>query len=96
MHFYYVDIVRLTPNVAFRGIATQSTTYEDADAVGSPFVASYAIDGNFDTSVTAPCWACSFADSTPPIWWQVELQEVYEITKVVITGRKELRKCAFN
>ena len=94
--FYYVDILRLTPNVVLRGIATQSSTFESTAAAGSPFIASYAIDGNFDTSVTDARGACSFAEGKPPMWWQVELQEVYEIPKVAITGRKEYGNYVFN
>ena len=76
--------------MALRGIATQSATSSNSRYPTSPFIASYANDGNFDTSMTETSGACSFADKNqPPVWWQVKLMEIYEITKVAITGRKE-------
>ena len=82
-------VVRLIPNVALNGIATQSETHVNTDYAGSPFLASYAIDGNFETVVIPSRGACSITELTPPVWWQVDLLEVYEITKVAITTRKE-------
>ena len=61
-----------------------------------PFIASHANDGNFDTSLTETSGACSYTEPTPPVWWQVDLLETYEITKVAITGRKEFRTFVFN
>ena len=94
--FYYLGVVRLTPNVAMRGTAMQSKNWLSNGWATSPFVASYANDGNFDSSMTATGGACSLTGATPPVWWQVDLLKVYEITKVAITGRKEYRKCLFN
>ena len=94
--FHYSGAVRLTPNVALRGTATQSETHINTAWAPSPFVASYANDGNFDTSLTTTSGACSYTEPTPPVWWQVDLLKVYEITKVAITGRKEYGKCVFN
>ena len=85
--------VRLTPNVALRGVATQSETHANTDFAASPFIASYANDGNFDTSMTTTRGACSLTETTSPVWWQVDLLEVYEITKVAITGRDAYREC---
>ena len=78
--------------MALRGTATQSKTFVHPSYVGSPFVASHANDGNFDTSMTTSSGECSITRTTPPVWWQVDLLEVYEITKVAITGRKESGK----
>ena len=86
---YYLAAVRLTPNVALRGIATQSHTHIDTAWAASPFVASYANDGNLETTLTTTSGACSFAAMIPPVWWQVDLLKVYEITKVAVTGREE-------
>ena len=86
-YFHLQDIVRLTPNIAVRGTATQSSTNVNTGFVASPFVASHAIDGDFDTSMTETSGACSHTENSPPVWWQVDLLEVYEITKVAITGR---------
>ena len=94
--------MRLTPNVALKGIATQSTDHVSGGFTASPFVASYAIDGSFETSVSSGRGACAIADPDVPVWWQVDLQKVYEITKVAITSRKEDSKryfghyCIFN
>ena len=87
-----LDVVRLTPNVALGGVATQSETHIDTDWAASPFEASHANDGNFDTSMTESHGACTYTESTPPVWWQVDLLEIYEINKVAVTGREEWRK----
>ena len=84
----FLAVVRLTPNVALKGTATQSATHVNTWDT-SPFIASYANDGNFETSMTETSGACSFAErNKPPVWWQVDLLNVYEITKVAITGRQ--------
>ena len=85
--------VRLTPNVALRGTATQSATHPNTDYAASPFVASHANDGNYGTSMTTTRGACSLTETTPPVWWQVDLLKVYEITKVAIAGRNVYRGC---
>ena len=93
--FYIVlisGVMRLTSNVAPRGNATQSTDYIDARFVRSPLVASYANDENFDQDLVPASGACAHTKNTPPVWWQVDLLEVYEITKVAISGRKQYRK----
>ena len=60
----------------------------------SPFVASYANDGNYETSMIATsAIGCTITLNTPPVWWQVDLLQVYEITKVAISLRKEHSKC---
>ena len=92
----YSGVVRLTPNVALRGIASQSVTHINTGWAPSPFVASYANDGNFDTSLTATSGACSYTEPNAQVWWQVDVLKVYEITKVALTERKEYGKCAFN
>ena len=86
------DVVRLNPNVALEGKASQSRDHVSRGFSASPFVASYAIDGSFETSVTNGRGACAIAERAPPVWWQVDLLTVYEITKVAITGRKEHSK----
>ena len=48
----FSGIVRLSPNVALEGEATQSRDHVTSGFTGSPFVAGYAIDGNFETSIT--------------------------------------------
>ena len=99
MPFFLLGVVRLTPNVALRGTATQSHTHIYPDYASSPFLASYSNDGNFQTSMTATSTsgACSIAESSkPPVWWQVDLLKIYHITKVAITGRSRLGKCVFD
>ena len=71
-----------------RGRATQRTTYVNNDYASSPFVASYANDGNFNTNLFIGGRTCARTEKTPPVWWQVDLLAVYEISKVMITGRK--------
>ena len=74
--------------MALRGTATQSSDWVQHSFRASPFIAGHANDGNFDTVVTETSGACSLTKDTPPVWWQVDLLKVYEITKVAITGRK--------
>ena len=71
--------------MALRGIATQSETFINTAYTSSPFVASHANDGNIEASMTATSGACSIVQRNPPVWWQVDLQKVHEITKVAIT-----------
>ena len=86
--FNFPGITRLTPNVALTGTATQSSTYVNSDYAGSPFVARYAIDANFETTLTKSSGACAMVLNTAPVWWQVDLLKVYEINKIAITGRQ--------
>ena len=71
-------IIRLTPNVAVAGTATQSSTYGPS----SQYAASNAIDGNYATDPYTG--ACAIANFRAPVWWQVELQNTFEISKVAI------------
>ena len=82
--------------MALIGTATQSTTHANKALAGSPFVASHANDGNFETSVIHARGACSITESTPPVWWQVDLLDVYEITKVAITTRNDWGRCGLS
>ena len=75
--------------MAQEGEATQSRDHVNTGYTASPFVGNYAIDGSFETSVTNGRGACAIAERAPPVWWQVDLLTVHEITKVAITGRKE-------
>ena len=77
--------------MALRGIATQSSNY--SNAARSPWPASNAIDGNYDNSRKSG--VCAHTHITAPVWWQVDLREVYEITKVAITGRLKTSKSSF-
>ena len=75
----FAGVVRLAPNVAFKGTATQSYNSNAASRV---------IDGNFEGS-------CSYTSNNQQGWWQVDLLEVYMITKVAMTaGRKYSRSSA--
>ena len=86
--FYFQGAVRLTPNVALGGTATQSSVHTASSYAGSSWVAGHANDGDLESKITRTSGACSYTKSTPPVWWQVELQEIYEVTKVAITERK--------
>ena len=74
--------------MALRGTATQSSVWTYGSYPGSPFVASYATDGNFETSVDSSGGTCAIMTDAAPVWWQVDLHKVYEINKIAITGRK--------
>ena len=89
-YFLSGTYLRLNPNVAPTGIATQSETHIDTDWAASPFVVSHANDGNFNTSMTQTYCACTYTEPTPSVWWQVDLLELYQMTAV--TEREEWRK----
>ena len=92
----FPGVVRLTPNIALGGTATQSSTYIDTNYAASPFVASHAIDGNVDNWMNYTSGACSRIRNTPPVWWQVDLRDVYEINRVAITAWSRTCKCQVN
>ena len=77
--FHFPGFVRLTPNIAFRRKATQSSTYRSRSNNPGMYVASNAVDGDVFGS-------CSLTDGSRPNWWQVDLLQVYEVTKVAITA----------
>ena len=93
----FSDVVRLIPNVAPRGIATQSENHINTRYAASPFIASYANDGDLGSSMvtTSTRGLRAIAEVTPPVWWQVDLLKVYEITKVAITRRQAYGKYVF-
>ena len=72
-------------------MATQSSNY--SNSVTAPWAASNANDGNYDNSRDPG--VCAVTHNTPPVWWQVDLLEVHEITKVAITERLRNRKSFF-
>ena len=80
----FAGIVRLTPNIAAKGTATQSSEYGN-----TAYPAYLAIDESFTTQTGD----CAVTSDTPPSWWQVELLDVFVIAKVAITGRSAWRKC---
>ena len=80
---FFTGIVRLNPNVAPKGTATQSSEYTN------PIYPAYlANDENFSPQTSS----CAITDNTAPSWWQVDLMIVYEIAKIAITGRAEYCK----
>ena len=64
----FIGDVRLIPNVALRRRATQNPH--------SDYV-KRTTDGQFGSLYTT-------ISNTEPVWWQVDLLEMYEITKVAI------------
>ena len=90
--FTFLGVIRLTPNVALRGRATQSSTRVNTNYAASPFVASHANDGNIEAAITITHGACSHTNYTTSTWWQVDLLTVYEIHKVAVTEWKGLGK----
>ncbi|XP_072276502.1 uncharacterized protein [Pyxicephalus adspersus] len=71
-------------NLAFRGIASQSSTY---DKLGAP---ENAIDGSTNTNYMSK--HCSHTDLDIEPWWRVDLTKVYNITKVKILNRGDCCK----
>ncbi|XP_068109255.1 uncharacterized protein [Hyperolius riggenbachi] len=66
-------------NLAFRGISSQSSTY---DKFGDP---ENAIDGSVITRYMSK--HCSHTDLDIEPWWRVDLTKVFNITKVKILNR---------
>jgi hypothetical protein len=67
-------------NLALDGIATQSSTYGDADA-------SRAIDGNTDGDWSKR--SVSHTRGEPGEWWQLHLKRRARVTKVIIFNRTD-------
>ncbi|XP_026990790.1 fucolectin-like [Tachysurus fulvidraco] len=65
-------------NVALSGIATQSSSY-------NYYYASFAIDGNRNSVLSAS--ACSHTNADYGPWWRVDLLVLYDISNVIITNR---------
>uniref|UniRef100_A0A8C6TQN6 Si:ch211-215k15.4 n=1 Tax=Neogobius melanostomus TaxID=47308 RepID=A0A8C6TQN6_9GOBI len=73
--------VRVYPNVALRGKATQSYRY--LHILGA---ASNAIDGNRESNYHAGSCTHTIITQTNP-WWRVDLLEHYIVTSITITNR---------
>ena len=79
--------VLLTPNIARNGIATQISNFHHS-MHPTPDYASYAIDGNFDTSARYANGQCAITQNHHNGgWWQVKLDGIYSVLKVAITTR---------
>ena len=83
---YFSGIERLTPNVAPKSTATQSSRYT------SNSYAYLAIDENFSTVPID----CATTKNEYAAWWQVDLLDIYEVSKVAITGKRAYRECFAN
>ncbi|XP_018419889.1 PREDICTED: uncharacterized protein LOC108793438 [Nanorana parkeri] len=66
-------------NLAFRGISSQSSTYDKFGA------AENAVDGSTKTNYMSQ--HCSHTDLDVEPWWRVDLTRVYNVTKVKILNR---------
>ncbi|XP_063797417.1 uncharacterized protein LOC134958626 [Pseudophryne corroboree] len=75
-------------NLAFRGITSQSSTYDKFGA------SENAIDGSSNTKYMAG--HCSHTDLDIEPWWRVDLTKVYNVTKVMITNRGDCCKERLN
>ncbi|KAM9324373.1 uncharacterized protein PAF06_000406 [Gastrophryne carolinensis] len=71
-------------NLAFRGIVSQSSTYDKFGA------AENAIDGS--TSSRYMSQHCSHTDLEFKPWWMVDINKVYNVTKVIILNRGDCCK----
>ena len=78
----------LTPNVALIGNATQISSFHHSSLFSDPDYAKYAIDGNFSTDMHQSGARCAHTGYEFGAWWQVDLQNQFEIKKVAITTRK--------
>ena len=83
-----LGIVRLTPNIAVKGTATQSSRHTWSGLPGATFDAFLANDGNFSTDEID----CAITSNTAPSWWQVDLLDTYDVSKVAITMKRKSRK----
>ncbi|XP_006004939.1 uncharacterized protein LOC102347739 [Latimeria chalumnae] len=75
------DLIPGAPNIALKGIATQSSLY---DYRGAP---EHAIDGNVDANYYG--LSCSHTQLEFSPFWRVDLLQTYAIYIVVITNRAD-------
>uniref|UniRef100_A0A8C6TPQ9 Si:ch211-215k15.4 n=1 Tax=Neogobius melanostomus TaxID=47308 RepID=A0A8C6TPQ9_9GOBI len=71
---------RTYPNVALRGKATQSDTYDSIHGA-----AYNAIDGNRESNLLAG--SCTHTEEQTNPWWRVDLLEEYIVTSITVTNR---------
>ncbi|XP_033017794.1 uncharacterized protein LOC117053767 isoform X2 [Lacerta agilis] len=69
------------PNVALKGEASQSSTY---NRLG---VAKNAIDGSTSTNFMRR--SCTHTDREPNPWWAVDLKGEYDVSSISITNRED-------
>ncbi|KAM4722814.1 uncharacterized protein WCC33_008981 [Rhinophrynus dorsalis] len=82
------DDIEYGTNIAFRGISSQSSTY---DKFGN---ANNAIDGS--TSKQYMSGHCSHTDLDIEPWWRVDLTDTFNVTVVRITNRGDCCKERIN
>jgi hypothetical protein len=85
-------------NVALKGTATQSSTYTQSSHYAGPdsFFASTAIDGgsvaldeDFSLKISSISATQSKANSGLDVWWNLELDQDYIISQVIIFNRSD-------
>ena len=77
-------------NVALKGNATQSSTHDSGEGNGGSFVASRAIDGGsvaLDLAQLDKKISTSITGSGLDVWWNLELDQDYIISQVIIFNR---------
>jgi hypothetical protein len=81
-------------NVAMKGTATQSSTYDSGEGYGGSHVASRAIDGGslaLDLSQLDKKNSMShtYSGVASDVWWNLELDQDYTISQVIIFNRSD-------
>jgi hypothetical protein len=79
-------------NVALKGTATQSSTYDSGEGYGGSHVASRAIDGGsvaLDLSQLDKKNSMSHTESGSDVWWNLEFDQDYIISQVIIFNRSD-------
>ena len=83
-------------NVALKGNATQSSTYDSGEGGGGSQVASRAIDGGsvaLDEDISLKRSSMSVTESKAnsglDVWWNLELDQDYIISQVIIFNRSD-------
>ena len=81
-------------NVALKGTATQSSTYDSGEGYGGSHVASRAIDGGSvaldqTTADKRSSMTHTDTDSGTDVWWNLELDQDYIISQVIIFNRSD-------
>jgi hypothetical protein len=79
-------------NVALKGNATQSSTYDSGEGYGGSHVASRAIDGGslaLDLSQLDKKNSMSHTESGSDVWWNLEFDQDYIISQVIIFNRSD-------
>ena len=73
-------------NIALGKPASQSSVYQHGQSV---LKASFAVDGNHDTTISAANGICAHTNFDTNPWWRVDLGDSHPVSKVYVLNRGE-------